>query len=54
METVRAKAKSFQVLIVWKKAHDFVLAVYVVTRLRRSASCWNHTPGVFCILTSNF
>jgi four helix bundle protein len=32
METVRAKAKSFQDLVVWKKAHDFVLGVYVFTR----------------------
>lgn len=30
MET-RAKAKSFQDLIVWKKAHEFVLAVYAIT-----------------------
>lgn len=29
---MRAKAKSFQDLIVWKKAHEFVLAVYVLTR----------------------
>ncbi len=28
----RAKAKSFQELIVWRKAHEFVLAVYAVTR----------------------
>jgi four helix bundle protein len=31
MET-RAKAKSFQDLVVWKKAHEFVLAAYVLTR----------------------
>ena len=29
---MRAKAKSFQGLIVWKKAHVFVLAVYTFTR----------------------
>ncbi len=29
---MRAKAKSFQDLIVWKKAHVFVLAVYTFTR----------------------
>jgi len=29
---IRPKAKSFQDLIVWQKAHAFVLAVYVLTR----------------------
>lgn len=28
----RAKARSFEDLIVWKKAHAFVLAIYIFTR----------------------
>ena len=31
MQTARAAAKSFQDLVVWRKAHEYVLNVYRLT-----------------------
>jgi len=61
---MKKKAQSFQDLIVWQKAHQFVLGIYGLTKsfpdtelygltsqLRRSANFWMHIQNQLNLLT---
>jgi len=50
---MKDRSKKFEDLVVWRKAHQFVLAVYRLTHrwLKKWVNYWKLTCGLFWILT---